>query len=200
MIFGSLSSSAGPDEPAGQGRPITPAGTLVQDLTTRQTAVGALPVAFVRTPDKTGPGGEGRFLLSVNSGYGLQFQRCCESWSASRFLLSIWIRMSGCRSECISHRRRERQCRCSVRAKAARRWLVRAHHVSNGLKTRSGSSVSSRSRTPITPASPGPNTNVEAPFIDVSGFTFAANSPRYNSDRAPVYPAGIARILRTEIR
>jgi YVTN family beta-propeller protein len=39
--------------------------------------------------------------------------------------------------------------------------------------------------------SPGPNTNVEAPFIDVSGFTSAANSPRYNSDRPPVYPTGI---------
>ncbi|HEY0725786.1 MAG TPA: bifunctional YncE family protein/alkaline phosphatase family protein, partial [Pyrinomonadaceae bacterium] len=48
------------------------------------------------------------------------------------------------------------------------------------------------SQTPITPASPGPNTNVEAPFIDVTGFAFAANSPRYNSDRPPVYPTGIA--------
>jgi YVTN family beta-propeller protein len=47
-------------------------------------------------------------------------------------------------------------------------------------------------QTPITPASPGPNTNVEAPFIDVTGFASAANSPRYNSDRAPVYPTGIA--------
>src|SRR6185369_10282176 len=48
------------------------------------------------------------------------------------------------------------------------------------------------SRTPITPASPGPNTTIEAPFIDVSGFTFVANSPRYNSDRAPIYPSGLA--------
>ena len=58
--------SAKPEEPASQGRPITPAGTLVQDLTTRQAAVGALPVDFVRSPDK-------RFLLAVNSGYGVQF-------------------------------------------------------------------------------------------------------------------------------
>lgn len=68
-----VSSSAISDEPASQGRPITPAGSLVQDLTTRQTAVGSLPVDFVRSPDKLGPGGDGRFLLSVNSGYGLQF-------------------------------------------------------------------------------------------------------------------------------
>src|SRR4030095_12316611 len=68
-----ISSSAVQDGPASEGRPITPAGSLVQDLTTRQTAVGALPVDLVRSPDKLGRDGEGRFLLSVNSGYGIQF-------------------------------------------------------------------------------------------------------------------------------
>src|ERR1043166_10300871 len=61
------------DEPASEGRPITQAGTLVQDLTTRQTAVGALTVDFVRSPDHLGPDGQGRYLIAVNSGYGVQF-------------------------------------------------------------------------------------------------------------------------------
>lgn len=55
VLFGLLagvSSSTEPDEPASQGRPITPAGSLVQDLTTRQAAVGALPVDLVRSPRK----------------------------------------------------------------------------------------------------------------------------------------------------
>ena len=51
-LLGGVSSSAEPDGPASQGRPITPAGSLVQDLTTRQAAVGALPVDLVRSPDK----------------------------------------------------------------------------------------------------------------------------------------------------
>jgi hypothetical protein len=68
-----VSSSAVSDEQASEGRPITPAGSLLQDLTTRQVAVGALPVDLVRSPDKLGPNAEGRFLLSVNSGYGIQF-------------------------------------------------------------------------------------------------------------------------------
>ena len=38
----------------------------------------------------------------------------------------------------------------------------------------------------------GPETTVTAPFIDVSGFTSAAPSPRYNRDHAPVYPTGLA--------
>jgi hypothetical protein len=45
---------------------------------------------------------------------------------------------------------------------------------------------------PIAPASPGPNTSVEAPFIDVNGFATSANSPRYNGNYAPVYPTGLA--------
>ena len=47
-------------------------------------------------------------------------------------------------------------------------------------------------RSPISPGSAGPNTIVEAPFIDVSGFTTMAPSPRYNDNRAPVYPTGLA--------
>ena len=45
---------------------------------------------------------------------------------------------------------------------------------------------------PISPASPGPETTVTAPFIDVSGFATAAPSPRYNRDKAMVYPTGLA--------
>src|SRR4029078_9236624 len=73
LLLATCLVSSNSDQPASQGRPITPAGSLAQDVTTRQTAVGALPVDFVRSPDKLGPNGEGRFLLSVNSGYGIQF-------------------------------------------------------------------------------------------------------------------------------
>src|SRR2546423_14168568 len=48
------------NQPAAEGRPITPAGTLLLDATTRQPAVSALPVDFVRSPDAAGAGGRGR--------------------------------------------------------------------------------------------------------------------------------------------
>ena len=35
-------------------------------------AEGSLPVGFVRSPDTSGPGGDGRYLIAVNSGYGVQ--------------------------------------------------------------------------------------------------------------------------------
>src|SRR6267378_7597979 len=76
LLIGATGTSARrnrEDEPASQGRRITPAGSLVMDLTTRQPAVGALPVDFVRSPDHTGRDGGGRYLIAVNSGFGLQF-------------------------------------------------------------------------------------------------------------------------------
>src|SRR3954453_9295268 len=84
-----VSSSAVSDEPASEGRPITPAGSLVQDLTTRQAAVGALPVDLVRSPDKLGPNGEGRFLLSVNSGYGIQFNAAANLGQQSLSVIDL---------------------------------------------------------------------------------------------------------------
>src|SRR6185436_6179667 len=75
-VFGGVLSSARKfvaDEPASQGRPITPAGAFVPDQTTQQTAVAPLTVDFVRSPDTLGPNGEGRYLIAVNSGYGVQF-------------------------------------------------------------------------------------------------------------------------------
>ena len=64
----------GQQEPAGEGRVITPAGTLVKDAATQLPAVGAMPMTMLRSTDKVGPGGKGRYLLVVNSGYGVQFK------------------------------------------------------------------------------------------------------------------------------
>ncbi len=60
-------------EPASEGRPITPAGTLVIDVATHLPAVGAMPMTMLRSPDTLGRAGKGRYLLVVYSGYGVQF-------------------------------------------------------------------------------------------------------------------------------
>src|SRR5262245_46558339 len=59
--------------PSTQGRPLTPAGVLIKDRWTNQPAVAPLTADFVRSPDKTGPGGGGRYLVAINSGFGVQF-------------------------------------------------------------------------------------------------------------------------------
>src|SRR5262245_55472273 len=60
-------------EPASEGRPITPAGVLILDSATGRPAVLPLTVDFVRSPDEGGPDGRGRYLVAINSGYGVEF-------------------------------------------------------------------------------------------------------------------------------
>src|SRR4051812_46810872 len=52
---------------------LTPAGHLVADSATGLPAIASLTMNFVRTPDRTGPDGKGRYLIAVNSGYGIEF-------------------------------------------------------------------------------------------------------------------------------
>src|SRR6476620_11712997 len=52
---------------------VSPAGKLLVDAATRQPAAVPLTMNFVRTPDSGGPDGKGRYLIAVNSGFGLQF-------------------------------------------------------------------------------------------------------------------------------
>src|SRR3989440_1668107 len=74
-------------ELAGEGRPITPAGALVIDAATHLPAVGAMPMAMLRSPDSLGRGGKGRHLLVVNSGFGVRSEErrvgkeCRSRWS-----------------------------------------------------------------------------------------------------------------------
>ncbi len=187
-----VSSSAVSDEPASEGRPITPAGSLVQDVTTRQTAVAALPVDFVRSPDKLGPNGEGRFLISVNSGYGIQFNAAANRGQQSLSVIDLNAKPAVVVQNVYFPSPQSVNVGV-VFAPVPQDDGSYALYVSGGFENKIWIfRFQAENQTPITPASPGPNTNIEAPFIDVSGFASAANSPRYNSDRAPVYPTGIA--------
>src|ERR1044071_2954701 len=187
-----VSSSAISDEPASEGRGIPPAGSLVQDVTTRQAAVGALPVDFVRSPDKLGRDGEGRFLLSVNSGYGIQFNPAGNRGHQSLSVIDLNAKPPAVVQNIYFPSPQSVNVGVVFSPQPQDDGSY-ALYVSGGFENKIWIfRFQPEHQTPITPASPGPNTNVEAPFIDVSGFASAANSPRYNSDRAPVYPTGIA--------
>src|SRR4051812_45307813 len=80
------------NRPASQGRPITPAGSLVMDLTTGLPAVGSMPVAFARSPDRTGPQSRGRYLVAVNSGNGVQFSAATNKAQQSLSVIDLSLR------------------------------------------------------------------------------------------------------------
>lgn len=181
------------NQPASDGRPITPAGSLVMDATTRQPAVGALPVAFVRSPDRAGPDGAGRYLVAVNSGFGIQFNAATNRAQQSLAVIDLNARPAPQVVQNVyfpSPQSANIGLVFAPRPDASGSYSL---YASGGVENkvwifrfRPGAIP------PVMPGSPGPNTRVEAPFIDVSGFATAAPSPRFNSNYAAVYPAGLA--------
>ena len=175
-----------------EGRPITPAGSLVMDATTRHPAVGALPVDFVRSPDKTGPEGLGRYLIAVNSGFGVQFNSQTNRAQQSLAVIDLNARPPAVIQN-VYFPAPQSVCVGVAFAQGAEQDGTFPLYASGGFENkvwvfqfRPGTA------NPITPGSRGPNTKVEAPFIDVTGFATSANSTRYNDNLAPVYPMGLA--------
>ncbi len=180
------------NQPASEGRNITPAGELVLDTTTRQPAVGALPVDFVRSPDAQGPAGGGRYLVAVNSGYGIKFNAATK---AQQSLALIDLNASPAPAVV--------QNIYFPAPQSANVGVVFAPHpdaegaypmyVSGGVENKIWQfRFHPAGRPPVTPPSMGPDTKVEAPALDVNGFAEVLASPRYNSNNAPVYPSGLA--------
>jgi YVTN family beta-propeller protein len=179
--------------PASQGRPLTPAGTLVRDNTTRQIAVGALPVDFVRSPDRDGPDGRGRYLIAVNSGFGLQFNAAANRAEQSLAVIDLNIKPRPAVIQNVYFPSPQSVNVGLVFSPQPESDGSYQLYASGGfenkiwmLRFRSGAP------SPISPVARVRGGLVEAPFIDVSAFATAAPSPNYNNNHAPVYPTGLA--------
>ncbi len=181
------------NQPAANGRQITPAGKLLIDATTAQPAVGALPVDFVRSPDTSGFDGKGRYLLTINSGFGLQFNASTNRAQQSIGVIDLNEKPE---PQVIQNVYFPSPQSVNVGAVFAHKANADGSYnlfVSGGFenkiwifKFRAGD------KTPVTPTSNGFDTKVDAPFIDVSAFAENAPMPNYNSNIAAVYPTGIA--------
>lgn len=181
------------DEPASEGRRITPAGSLLIDATTRQPAVGALPVDFVRSPDHAGRDGSGRYLIGVNSGFGIQFNAAGNRGQQSLAVIDLNATPAPVVVQNVYFPSPQSVNVGVVFSPAVDEDGSYALYASGGFENKIWIfRFSPGSKTPITPGSPGSNTIVQAPFIDISGFATMAPSPRYNGNHAPVYPTGLA--------
>ena len=192
-VFTSSADIKVTNQPASEGRPVTPAGSLVRDANTRQPAVGALPVDFVRSPDRDGADNKGRYLLAVNSGFGIQFNAASNRAQQSLSVIDLNARPAPVVIQIVYFPTPQSVnvgvC-FSPQAETDGSYIL---YVAGGFENKIWTfRFRSGARTPITPVSPGTNTTIAAPFIDVSGFATRAPSPRYNDERAPVYPTGLA--------
>src|SRR5262245_24273848 len=167
------------NQPASEGRPITPAGMLLSDASTRLPAVAPLTVDFVRSPDKNGPDGKGRYLIAVNSGFGLQFNAETNHGQQSLAVIDLNEKPAPVVIQNV-YFPTPQSANVGV-ALAAQAEQDGGHllYVSGGVENKVCMfRFSPGARAPITPASSAPSARVEAPFIDVNGFATQRSEER----------------------
>jgi YVTN family beta-propeller protein len=181
------------NQPASEGRPITPAGSLVMDSTTGLIAVGSLPVNFVRTPDHSAQDGGGRYLIAVNSGYGIQFSGSTNQGQQSLSVIDLEAKPAPKVVQNVYFPTPQSANIGAVFAPQAAPDGSYTLYVSGGYENKIWIfRFNPKGRELISPGSAGPDTKVTAPFISVAGFTSQAGSPRFQNGVEPVYPSGLA--------
>jgi len=192
-LWGIRSSAHRTEAASTEGPMISPAGALVLDATTRQPAVGSLPVDFVRSPDRLGPDGGGRYLISVNSGFGVQFNAAGNRAQQSLSLIDLNAKPEPLVMQNVYFPSPQSVNVGVVFSNVPDQDGSHQMYVSGGFENKIWIfRFMPGSMTPITPAAAGNAASIDAPFIDVNGFTDTAPSLRYNDNHAPVYPTGLA--------
>ena len=182
----------GQQEPAGEGRPITPAGKLVMDPATHFPAVGAMPMSMLRSPDKLGRGGRGRYLLVVNSGYGVQFSAETNEAQQSIAVIDLNAAPEPVVIQNVYFPTPQSANVGLAFAPVPDSKGSFAMYVSGGFENKVWIfRFDPKAAVPVQPASPGPDTKVTAPFLAISN-PGEVPPKDYNKGRAALYPTGLA--------
>src|SRR6266478_3723034 len=178
-------------EPAGEGRPITPAGTLVMDATTHLPLVGAMPMTMLRSPDALGHGGKGRYLLVVNSGFGVQFSEETNRAQQSIAVIDLNATPDPLVVQNI-YFPTPQSANVGLAFSPANASGTFDMHVSGGFENKVWIfRFDPKAIPPVQPESPGPDTKVTAPSFEIS--KPGEVSPKdYNGGKAALYPTGLA--------
>ncbi|MEP6705380.1 MAG: beta-propeller fold lactonase family protein, partial [Acidobacteriota bacterium] len=191
---GPFTSQAGNDLKTSTVTPderLRPAGTLLLDAETKLPAVVPLTVSFLRTPDGLGPDGRGRYLIAINSGYGLEFN------SRSKGNQSLSVIDLNAKPEPVVIQNIYFQSPQSANVGLALDKKQQPDgsyrlYVAGGYENKVWMlAYDPEKAQPLYPANK-PDTKVDAPSIDVSAFAESAPSPYYNDNVAAVYPTGLA--------
>ncbi len=179
-------------EPAAEGRPITPAGALVIHATTHLPVVGAMPMTMLRSPDALGHGGKGRYLLVVNSGFGIQFSEVTNRAQQSIAVIDLNAAPEPLVIQNVyfpSPQSANVGLAFSPAAGADGNFEM---YVSGGFENKVWVfRFDPKAAAPVQPGSPGPDTKVEAPSFELSKASGVSRAD-YNNGKAALYPTGLA--------
>lgn len=174
-----------------EARPVKPAGRLLIDASDGQPANVPLTMNFVRSPDAVGPDGKGRYLIAVNSGYGLMF----TSKSKAQQTLSVIDLNAKPDPQVIQTVYFPSPQSANVGAVFEGKPQSDGKYrlfVAGGFENKIWMfGLDPNAAQPLSPANK-PDEPVKAPAIDVASFSQWAPTPNYNGNVAAVYPTGIA--------
>jgi len=192
IYFGFCAGAWCQQEPAGEGRPITPPGTLVVDAATHLPAVGAMPMTMLRSPDALGHGGKGRYLVVVNSGYGVQFSEDTNEAQQSIAVIDLNASPEPLVIQNVyfpSPQSANVGLAFSPAARADGNFDV---YVSGGFENKVWIfRFDPKAAAPVQRGSPGPDTKVQAPSFEISKPGEVSRAD-YNKGKAALYPTGLA--------
>lgn len=178
--------------PIVQGRPLNPSGELVMDRSSGRPAVASMPVRFVRSPDAGGPGGGGRYLISVNSGFGVQFSVDTNRAQQSLSVIDLVGPLPVVVQNVYFPSPQSAQVGAVFDPVSSDDGTYTLY-ISGGFENRIWIfRLDPDADPPLSPVSPGPDTRVEADFIALASLTVSAATEGFNGARAPVYPLGLA--------
>jgi YVTN family beta-propeller protein len=178
--------------PAAEGRPITPAGTLVIDAATHLPAVGAMSMAMLRSPDSLGRDGKGRYLLVVNSGFGVQFSEETNEAQQSIAVIDLNAAPEPLVIQNVYFPTPQSANVGVAFSPASSGNEILDMYVSGGFENKVWVfHFDPKAAAPIQPDSNGPDTKVTAPSFEISKPREV--SPKdYNKGKAALYPMGLA--------
>ena len=173
-----------------QDKKLHPAGKLVIDAETNEPAVMPLTFDFVRSPDHAGADGKGRFLLAVNSGYGLTF----SSESKPQQTLAVIDLNKKPAPQVVQNIYFPSPQSANFGLVFDKKAQVNGTtnlYLSGGFENKIWIlSFDAAKDKPLAPQN-ARDEKFDAPFIDVSAFAENAPSENYNDNAAAVYPTGI---------
>src|SRR5713226_2783722 len=179
-------------EPAGEGRLITPAGTLVMDAATHLPAVGAMPMTVLRSPDALGHGGKGRYLLVVNSGFGVRFSQHTNEAQQSITVIDLNAAPEPLVIQNVYFPTPQSGNVGIAFSPPTGPDGNFEMYVSGGFQNKVWVfRFDPRAAAPVQPGSPGPDSKVEAPSFEITKHGEVSPAD-YNNGKAAPSPTGLA--------